>query len=111
LPRAAGGSISGHVALLQPGRYEYPFTFKVPLNNFCSTSDGSMSNKSTLTTGNFAAHAITNHIKAGLPPTLSNFPGMADIEYYIKVTVHRKEFYKENPRTVRSINPFPVVLL
>lgn len=32
---------------------------------------------------------------------------MAEILYYLKVTVHRKEFYKENPRAVIPILPFP----
>lgn len=41
-----------------------------------------------------------NHIKAPLPPTLGGFPGLASIRYYLKCTVKRREFYKENPRVV-----------
>lgn len=40
------------------------------------------------------------HVKKTLPPTLTTFPGVAEIRYYIKCTVRRREFYKENPREV-----------
>jgi len=33
---------------------------------------------------------------------------MADIRYYVKVTVNRKEFYKENPRHVHNFNFLPI---
>jgi hypothetical protein len=42
------------------------------------------------------------HVKKTLPPSLSGFPGMADIKYYVKATVVRPQFYKENIRTVRA---------
>lgn len=40
------------------------------------------------------------HVKKTLPPSLSGFPQMADIKYYVKATVVRPQFYKENIRTV-----------
>ena len=40
------------------------------------------------------------HVKKTLPPSLSGFPQMADIKYYVKATVIRPQFYKENIRTV-----------
>jgi len=40
------------------------------------------------------------HVKGLLPPTLTSFPGLAEIQYYLKVTVNRREFYKENVRCV-----------
>lgn len=40
------------------------------------------------------------HVKKTLPPSLNNFPGEADIRYYIKATVVRPQFFKENIRTV-----------
>lgn len=48
------------------------------------------------------------HVKRTLPPTLTTFPGLAEIRYYVKVTVNRKEFYKENPRVVQNLNFFPI---
>lgn len=44
------------------------------------------------------------HVKQTLPPSLSAFPQVADIRYYVKATVVRPEFYKENIRAVRE-NP------
>lgn len=41
------------------------------------------------------------HVKKPLPPTLSGFPGEAEIVYYVKATVQRPAFYKENYRAVR----------
>lgn len=43
---------------------------------------------------------FNRHIKRPLPPTLSVFPGEAEIRYYLKVTAQRAAFYKENYRTV-----------
>jgi len=40
------------------------------------------------------------HAKKTLPPTLSGFPGMAEIKYYVKATVVRPKFYQENLRYV-----------
>lgn len=48
------------------------------------------------------------HIKAPLPPTLTGFPGVASIRYYVKATVNRKEFYKENPRQIHHISFLPI---
>lgn len=51
------------------------------------------------------------HVKQTLPPSLNGFPGEAEIRYFVKVTVNRPQFYKENPRVVGpfvcSIGSFP----
>lgn len=47
------------------------------------------------------ARDSNRHVKKTLPPSLSGFPGMADIRYFVKVTVIRPQFYKENIRAVR----------
>ena len=46
------------------------------------------------------AKTPTHHVKQTLPPSLSGFPGEAEIRYYVKVTVNRPQFFKENPRAV-----------
>lgn len=48
------------------------------------------------------ARDTNRHVKKTLPPSLSGFPGMAEIEYFIKATVIRPQFYKENIRSVSS---------
>ncbi|KAF1993875.1 arrestin [Amniculicola lignicola CBS 123094] len=88
---------------LNAGQYEYPFQFKMPINNAC------VPNTSMATNVNFAGMALevarppTQHVKQTLPPSLSGFPGEAEIRYYVKVTVNRPQFFKENPR---SLSPF-----
>ena len=43
---------------------------------------------------------VNQHVKKTLPPSLSGFPGEAEIKYYVKATVVRPKFYQENFRTV-----------
>lgn len=46
------------------------------------------------------ARDTDKHVKKTLPPSLSGFPGEAEIRYYVKVTVIRPRFYLENYRAV-----------
>lgn len=46
------------------------------------------------------ARDTNRHVKKTLPPTFGGFPGMADIKYFVKATVIRPQFYKENIRAV-----------
>ena len=48
------------------------------------------------------ARDTNRHVRKTLPPSLTGFPGEAEIKYFVKVTVVRPQFYKENYRTVRS---------
>lgn len=50
----------------------------------------------------------TRHVKKLLPPTLSGFPGEAEIRYYVKATVARHSIFKENPRVYAPFNFFPI---
>ena len=100
---------------MNPGLYEYPFEFKVgaisyclvfqakhsqiPFNNTCSSTN-TVPNLKLSGLSLEIARAPTRHVKMTLPPTLTTFPGLAEIRYFLKVTVNRKEFYKENPRVV-----------
>lgn len=45
-------------------------------------------------------HNTDRHIKKTLPPSLNGLPGQAEIRYYVKATVQRAAFYKENYRAV-----------
>jgi hypothetical protein len=54
------------------------------------------------------ARPASHHVKKTLPPTLSGFPGEAEIRYFVKVTVNRKSFFKENPRAFAPFNFFPI---
>ena len=46
------------------------------------------------------ARDTSRHVKKTLPPSLSGFPGVADIKYFVKATIIRPQFYKENIRAV-----------
>lgn len=54
------------------------------------------------------AKTPTQHIKTTLPPSLSGFPGEAEIRYYVKVTVNVPQFYKENPRATANFTLLPI---
>ena len=48
------------------------------------------------------------HVKATLPPSLTGFPHEAEIRYYIKVTVQRPGFFKENWRYQLGFKFLPI---
>lgn len=54
------------------------------------------------------AQPASRHVKKTLPPTLSGFPGEAEIRYFVKATINRKSFFKENPRAYAPFNFFPI---
>lgn len=92
---------------LQAGTHEWPWTFKIPFNNACANERGQMPTIS-IAGGLEIAKAPTRHVKKTLPPTLSGFPGQAEVRYYVKVTVDRQSFFKENPRAFLPFNFFPI---
>jgi hypothetical protein len=73
-----------------------------PFNNSCSNQNSMMTNLSMVGLRVEMARDTFNHVKRTLPPTLSTFPGEAEIKYYVKITVVRPQFYKENIRSVRD---------
>lgn len=93
---------------LNAGQFEYPFQFKIPLNNACQQTN------SLATNVNFAGMALevgrtpTQHVKQTLPPSLNGFPGEADVRYYVKVTVNRPQLFKENPRATVNFTFLPI---
>ncbi|THC98735.1 hypothetical protein EYZ11_001798 [Aspergillus tanneri] len=54
------------------------------------------------------ARDTNRHVKKTLPPSLSGFPGEADIKYYLKATIIRPQFYKENIRAIYNLNFLPI---
>ncbi len=49
------------------------------------------------------AQDTNRHVKKTLPPSLKGIPGQMEIGYYVKVTVQRPAFYKENFRGVSRL--------
>ena len=54
------------------------------------------------------AKPAQRHVKKTLPPTLSGFPGEAEIRYFVKSTVNRHSIFKENARAYTPFNFFPI---
>ncbi|CAG8145818.1 unnamed protein product [Penicillium nalgiovense] len=90
------------------GSYEYPFEFKFPFNNSCSTTNSMLTNLNFSGLKVEVAKDTNRHVRKTLPPSLSGFPGVADIKYFVKATVIRPQFYKENIRSIVPLNFLPI---
>lgn len=105
---------------LQPGQHQFPFKFKVPINNACSDSHAmaSLANQSLTGAGMFGTRGIRlmdgtkqlylKHVTKTLPPSLSGVYNDAEIRYYIKVTVQRPGLLKENWRFQLGFKFMPI---
>ncbi|ODH41751.1 hypothetical protein ACO22_01329 [Paracoccidioides brasiliensis] len=91
---------------LPPGHHEYPFQFKFPFNNDCSKHMSTNLNMGGLRLE--VARDTNKHVRKALPPSLTGFPGEAEIRYYVKATVGRPQFYKENYRGYADIKFLPI---
>ncbi|EZG08581.1 hypothetical protein H106_02250 [Trichophyton rubrum CBS 735.88] len=92
---------------LLPGVYEYPFQFRFPFNNDCI--DNPLPTNLNMTGIRVEVARDTNqHIRRTLPPSLTGFPGEAEIKYYVKATVVRPQFYKENYRGFADFKFLPI---
>lgn len=77
---------------------------KFPFNNACSVHNSMLTNLNITGLKVEMAKDTNRHVKKTLPPSLSGFPGEADIKYYLKATIIRPQFYKENIRAVGSFH-------
>ncbi|CAG8982310.1 hypothetical protein HYALB_00005310, partial [Hymenoscyphus albidus] len=108
---SAGENIGNAAYSLRPGTYEYPFRFKIPLNNGCADPNaqgmGPGSGFGGLGLGGLQQMQY-RHVKKTLPPSLTGFPGEAEIRYYVKVTVQRPSLFKENRRAAMGFRFLPI---
>ncbi|EXJ87524.1 hypothetical protein A1O3_04484 [Capronia epimyces CBS 606.96] len=100
--------ISGSVFTLHAGQYIYPFRFKFPFNNDCQKNPSPLKDLKVGQLNVQFAIDTTKHVKRTLPPSLSGFPGEAEIKYYIKATVVRPKFFQENIRSVADVKFLPI---
>ncbi|KAG5999388.1 hypothetical protein E4U21_006888 [Claviceps maximensis] len=101
--------------LLRPGEHEFPFKFKLPVNNACSDPDAMSKLGGLGGVGGFGhggglfgmggvrvmdgtRQLLLQHVTRTLPPSLTGYPMQAEVRYYIKVTVQRPGILKENWR-------------
>ncbi|MCJ1428991.1 hypothetical protein MMC29_006904 [Sticta canariensis] len=93
---------------LPAGQYEYPFRIKIPFNNDCHNNSLFANSNNVAGLLGEIAKATSRHVKTTLPPSLSGLPGQAEIRYFVKVTVQRPAFYKENFRATVTFNFLPI---
>ena len=105
-----GPSRRGEAYTLRAGTHEYPFRFKIPFNNGCSNPEEQfgfgLGFGGVGLTG--MQHLHYRHVKRTLPPSLTGFPDMAQITYYVKVTVQRPSLFKENRRSATGFRFLPM---
>lgn len=101
----------GQAFTLRAGQHAYPFRFKIPFNNGCaephSQQMGPGSGFGGLGLGGLQQMQY-RHVKKTLPPSLTGFPGEAEIRYYVKVTVQRPSIFKENRRSAIGFKFLPI---
>ncbi|GKT90524.1 arrestin [Colletotrichum tofieldiae] len=100
---------------MQGGQHEFPFTFKLPINNACSDPVAMSKIGGIGGMGRFGAgigpfglggarvmdgskQLFLQHVTKTLPPSFTGFPRQAEVRYYLKVTIQRPGFLKENWR-------------
>lgn len=106
---AQGVGTMGQAYTLRAGRHEYPFRMKIPFNNGCADPQqiGGLGLGGGFGLGGLAQMQYI-HVKRTLPPSLTGFPGEAEIRYYVKVTVQRPSLFKENRRSAIGFRFMPI---
>ena len=106
-----GVGTKGQAYTLRAGKHEYPFRFKIPFNNGCSDPRAQGIGPGT-GFGGFGVGGLlqmeNQHVKRTLPPSLTGFPGVAEIRYYVKVTIQRPSLFKENRRESVEFQFLPI---
>ncbi|KAH6655608.1 hypothetical protein BKA67DRAFT_561242 [Truncatella angustata] len=122
---ASSMAVGATPGVLYPGQHEFRFKFKIPLNNICSNPNamaalngiggiGGPSNSSNFfgwggfRTMDGSKQLMLQHVRSTLPPSLTGFPRKAEIRYYIKVTIQRPGFFKENWRYQLGFKFLPI---
>ncbi|PNH40910.1 hypothetical protein VD0004_g6125 [Verticillium dahliae] len=110
----ANGSVGGNF-VLPSGQHEFPFKFKLPLNNACSDPVAMSKIGGLGGLGGFGAgggifgiggmrvmdgskQLFMPHVTKTLPPSFTGMPMAAEVRYYVKVTIQRPGLLKENWR-------------
>lgn len=110
---------------LHPGEHEFPFKFKMPINNACSDpmamskigglagvggfgSGGGLFGMGGVRVMDGSKQLFLKHVTKTLPPSVTGFPQEAEIRYFLKVTVQRPGFLKENWRFQTGFKFLPI---
>jgi hypothetical protein len=101
------GLRSASAFTLPAGQHEYPFRLKFPINNNCEKQPQSYT-VAGIKLMELPPHMQYKHVTQILPPSLSGFPGEAEIRYYLKVTVQRPSLFKGNRRSQVGFKFLPI---
>lgn len=110
---------------LHPGEHEFAFKFKMPINNACSdpmamSKIGGLGGVGGFGTGgglfgmggvrvmDGSKQLFLKHVTKTLPPSVTGLPQEAEIRYFLKVTVQRPGFLKENWRFQTGFKFLPI---
>ncbi|RKF58315.1 putative e set [Golovinomyces cichoracearum] len=98
--------------ILQAGKHEFIFSFKIPLQNECVDYQLTSSEINVVESRMAdAQQEIENmQVKRLLPPSLMGHPGFAEIRYFIKVTVRHPQIFKESWRSIAEFKFSPLEL-
>ncbi|RKF60745.1 putative e set [Erysiphe neolycopersici] len=101
-PESCPGILSTLSSTLRAGRHEFNFNFQIPLDTDCHDPQQKLPDMGS---GNFGLANIRksgqyNHVKQILPPSLTSLPGLAEISYYVKVTVRYSSIFRDSLRSV-----------
>jgi hypothetical protein len=105
---AVGPGSRGQAYTLRAGKHEYNFRFKFPFNNSCSSPEETFPLRFPGIGMAHLQHLHYRHVKRTLPPSLTGFPDMAEIRYYVKVTVERPSLFRENRRFAVGFRFLPI---
>jgi hypothetical protein len=117
-------SSASNTFVLQAGRHEYPFKFKLPFNNACSDpvamskigglggvggfgSGGGLFGLGGIRVMDGSKQLFLHHVTKTLPPSLTG-PREAEIRYFMKVTIQRPGLLKENWRYQIGLKFMPI---
>ncbi|KAI4183750.1 MAG: hypothetical protein L6R41_005213 [Letrouitia leprolyta] len=100
-----GGFSGGYRRAREPSTIETE-VHKLPFNNSCADSQSTYVNVAGLQVQ--APGNTDRHVRKTLPPSLHGFNDQAIIRYYVKATVQRAAFYKENFRSEYAFQFFPI---
>ncbi|KAI6249617.1 hypothetical protein HI914_01351 [Erysiphe necator] len=92
---------------LKAGRHKFKFNFQIPLETDCKDQ------RQVLPDINYdlvssREDVQCDHIKQILPPSLIGLPGLAEINYYIKVTVRCSPIFRDSLRSIFRFRFLPL---
>ncbi|KAI5284271.1 hypothetical protein KEM52_002981 [Ascosphaera acerosa] len=101
-------SAPGATWTISPGRYDFPFSFKLPYWAECiKNAQTHTNNFGDLLLDNNRDMYNNSHIRAQLPPSFNAPQDPAHVVYFVKCTVTRPAFYQSNYRALSRITLIP----